>query len=216
MKTLFSMKRFTTCLASSLFLLLGLAFAHSDLESSTPADGSVLAEAPKQIVLNFAEEAQLDFSTFKVYPLPLSPEAMAMMEAEPVTEEALVSDATVSETASGEAATSEATSSTEGEPTEDAEHAEGEAHSEESSSEGATSHTDELMDTAAEEFIPSVLDLTGDEAARVDTGLVEKDTSATVTLTLKENLAPGAYVVMWRVLSVDTHTVEGSLTFYVK
>jgi copper resistance protein C len=183
-----------------LFLVLSFALAHSTLESSSPTDGSVLAEAPSQVVLEFAEEAQLDFSTFKVYPLPLSPEAMAMLEAEPITAENMAGEETSSETTTEEAtATAEASTDSS---------AEGEEHS----SGGA----DELMDMAAEEFIPTVLELTGDEAERVDTGIVEKDTSKTVTLELKDGIEPGAYVVMWRVLSVDTHTVEGSLTFFVK
>jgi copper resistance protein C len=195
-------------LASNRFIFLGLllvlsfALAHSTLESSSPADGSVLAQAPKQVVLEFVEEAQLDFSTFKVYPLPLSPEAIAMLEAEPVTEESMASEETSSETT-----TEESTATAETGTTED-EHSEGEEHS--------GGGADELMDTAAEAFIPTVLELTGDEAERVDTGMVEKETSKTVTLNLKDGLEPGAYVVMWRVLSVDTHTVEGSLTFFVK
>jgi methionine-rich copper-binding protein CopC len=206
------MKRFITFLASSLLLLLGFAFAHSDLESSSPADGSVLAAAPIQIVLNFAEEAQIEFSIFKVYPLPLSPEAMAMMDAEPVTEEMMASEDTAS-----------AGNSAESDVAED-EHTEGEEHTDSATKDTSATedadtdgkHTDEVMDTAAKELIPMVLEVTDDKAARVDTGIVEKDTSKTVTLNVKENLAPGAYVVMWRVLSVDTHTVEGSLTFFVK
>ena len=37
--------------------------------------------------------------------------------------------------------------------------------------------------------------------------------SETVTLRLKDGLEPGAYAVMWNVLSVDSHTIEGFLTF---
>jgi methionine-rich copper-binding protein CopC len=205
------MKRFIIFLISSFFLLLGLALAHSTLESSSPTDGSILAAAPTQVVLNFVEEAQIEFSVFKVYPLPLSPEAMMMLEAEPVTEESMAAEHEATATAD-----SDTNSTSEGE------HSEGEEHTDEAGSgemaegEHSGGGADELMDTAAKELIPMVLDVTGDEAARVDTGILEKDTSKTVTLTLKENLAPGAYVVMWRVLSVDTHTVEGSLTFYVK
>lgn len=36
-----------------------------------------------------------------------------------------------------------------------------------------------------------------------------------VTLTFAEPLAPGHYVVMWRVLSVDTHVVDGHIVFSV-
>lgn len=36
-----------------------------------------------------------------------------------------------------------------------------------------------------------------------------------VTLAFAEPLAPGHYVVMWRVLSVDTHVVDGHIVFSV-
>jgi len=50
--------------------------------------------------------------------------------------------------------------------------------------------------------------------ARVDTGVQGAGaTTAEVVLTLKEDLAPGAYVVMWNVLSIDTHTTQGFLVF---
>jgi methionine-rich copper-binding protein CopC len=210
------MKNVLKSLGIGFVLSLGLAFAHSELESSSPPDGSVLAAAPKQIVLNFAEEAQIAFSTFKVYPLPLSPEAAAMMEAEPITETMFDPDGGADEMAA----------SAEGEHSEGEEHSEeatgehsdtaGSSHSASDTAQSDASSTHEVMDTVAEEFIPTVIDVTDDEMARADTGVVEKDTSKTVTLNLKDGLAPGAYVVMWRVLSVDTHTVEGSLTFFVK
>lgn len=40
------------------------------------------------------------------------------------------------------------------------------------------------------------------------------DTS-TVVLTLEEPLPPGHYVVMWRVLSADTHVLDGHVVFTV-
>ncbi len=50
--------------------------------------------------------------------------------------------------------------------------------------------------------------------ARVDTGVPGAGaTTAEVVLTLKDGLAPGAYVVMWSVLSIDTHTTQGFLVF---
>ena len=57
-----------------------------------------------------------------------------------------------------------------------------------------------------------------DGASRADAGvLTEARTSDTVTLALvtPESGAPqpGLYVVMWRVLSVDTHTSTGSFVF---
>jgi copper resistance protein C len=73
------------------------------------------------------------------------------------------------------------------------------------------------MDAAAKLFIPTVIDLTDDEEARADTRLVATEEMAkSVTINLKENLAPGAYVAMFRVLSADTHTVEGFITFEIK
>jgi methionine-rich copper-binding protein CopC len=151
---------------------------------------SVLAQAPKKVVLNFTEEAQIAFSVFKVYPLPLSDQDIATMKAQPLTP--FDPDGGSDELAAS---------------TEEDTHSEGEEHSSEKGT---------IMGRAAESLIPSVIDITGDEAARVDTGVVEKDTSKTITLLLKDDLAPGAYVVMWRILSVDTHTLEGSLTFFVK
>ena len=53
----------------------------------------------------------------------------------------------------------------------------------------------------------------GDEAARSDAGVANTTrTSADIVVRLKD-LEPGAYVVMWRVLSVDTHTTQGSFIF---
>lgn len=40
--------------------------------------------------------------------------------------------------------------------------------------------------------------------------------AAQLNLTLKEPLSPGAYLLAWRVLSVDTHVIEGFLTFTVR
>jgi methionine-rich copper-binding protein CopC len=49
--------------------------------------------------------------------------------------------------------------------------------------------------------------------ARVDSGGVSVSGN-TMRVGVK-GLAPGAYTVHWRVLSVDTHTTEGSFTFRV-
>ena len=54
----------------------------------------------------------------------------------------------------------------------------------------------------------------GDAEARVDTGLKAADArSAEVVIDLKQDLQPGLYVVMWRVLSIDTHTTQGFTVF---
>ncbi|MBB6096857.1 hypothetical protein HNR42_000269 [Deinobacterium chartae] len=56
-----------------------------------------------------------------------------------------------------------------------------------------------------------------DASQRADLGVSEKArTAREVTLPLKQNLTPGAYVVMWKVLSVDTHTTEGFYVFNVR
>ena len=50
--------------------------------------------------------------------------------------------------------------------------------------------------------------------ARVDTGLVDTEsTTAEVTLGVKPDLAAGVYVVMWSVLSIDTHTTQEFFVF---
>ncbi len=66
----------------------------------------------------------------------------------------------------------------------------------------------------AEPLVERVLPLRGDEAARADAGL--KNTARTtenIEIKLKPDLKPGAYVVMWRVLSVDSHTTSDFLVF---
>ena len=61
-----------------------------------------------------------------------------------------------------------------------------------------------------------VLEAQGDEEVRADTGFqTDEQTAETVTLPLKPDLGAGTYVVMWRVLSVDSHTSQGFVTFRV-
>jgi methionine-rich copper-binding protein CopC len=63
-------------------------------------------------------------------------------------------------------------------------------------------------------LINDVLTKTDDEAARADAGITTSENQTNViTLALKEDLSAGIYVVMWRVLSVDTHTTQGSFLF---
>ncbi len=172
-----------------LFLILSFVFAHSDFESSVPSDGALLESVPTEIVLNFKADIQPSFSIFKVYVLP----AEVLSDAMPDSEHS--EDESHSDEHSNEHS--------------DAEHSEVEDHGE-SSDHGA-------MDIAAKAFIPTVIDLQNDEGARADLGLATTEALAkTVTITLKDNLAPGAYVVMFRALSADTHTVEGFITFEIK
>lgn len=53
----------------TLLLLVGAAFAHSELESASPNQDAVVTTPPGEVVLTFSEPLELAFSTFKVYPL---------------------------------------------------------------------------------------------------------------------------------------------------
>lgn len=69
------------------------------------------------------------------------------------------------------------------------------------------------LHAAADGLVAANLLKRGDEAARSDAGLANTTrTSADIVVRLKD-LEPGAYVLMWRVLSVDTHTTQGSFIF---
>lgn len=196
------MKRLFTTLTISLVLSLGLVFAHSEFESSTPEDGAVLDTAPTEIVFDFDKDIQPTFSIFKVYAIPADMLADAAMTSESGEHSEGEEHAEGESHSEGEHSEEEATST-------ESEHTEGEAHGE-TGEHGA-------MDAAAEMFIPTVIDLTGDEDARADAGLATTEELAkSVTIRLKEGLAPGAYVAMFRVLSADTHTVEGFITFEIK
>ncbi|GIW24028.1 copper resistance CopC family protein [Meiothermus sp.] len=63
-------KAFFICL-----VLLGLALAHAEYRSSTPAAGASVKAAPQTVVINFSEAVEVRLSTFKVYPLGAPPEA---------------------------------------------------------------------------------------------------------------------------------------------
>jgi methionine-rich copper-binding protein CopC len=69
------------------------------------------------------------------------------------------------------------------------------------------------LNAAAGMIVTNNLRRTDDAADRADDGLATAErTTAEVGLRLKPGLPPGTYVVMWRVLSIDTHTTQG---FYV-
>lgn len=62
---------------------------------------------------------------------------------------------------------------------------------------------------AAKALLDEKIKLRNDEAERADIGLLSTEgRSATISIGLKQDLAPGLYIVMWKVLSVDTHTGE--------
>lgn len=135
--------------------LFGNALAHAALDSSDPADGSVLAAAPAAITLSFTEELEAGFSTFKLYRLandldPSDTDYAAKLEG---LAQLLV---------------------------------------------------DEVMESQAP-----------DERAVVSTLDPSSGRTKTVQLTPEAALGAGTYVVMWRIVSVDTHVVEGFLTFTV-
>ncbi|MER3483857.1 MAG: copper resistance protein CopC [Meiothermus sp.] len=63
-------------------------------------------------------------------------------------------------------------------------------------------------------LVQKVLSLKGDEAARADAGLATKgETASRLEINLKGGLKPGPYLVMWRVLSVDSHVSQDSFVF---
>ncbi len=137
-----------------LLLLFGFANAHSYLESSTPAEGSVLSEAATEIILNMTEAVLVKFSLFKVYKLETP--------------------------------------------------------------EGLTFESDRLQINALAGGALEKLEL-DDKAERADNGVTttEKE-SKTITIGLKENLEPGFYAVLWRTLSVDTHSTENFFVFQLQ
>jgi copper resistance protein C len=60
----------------------------------------------------------------------------------------------------------------------------------------------------------SSVEVSDTNGARVDLGK-PKISASTMRVGLKQ-LPPGTYRVRWQVLSVDTHTTQGSFTFQVK
>ncbi len=164
------MKRFFTPLRPFLACLLllgaGLALAHAELVTMTPAKNSVLTTLPQSVTLTFSEPVEVGFSLFKVYKL------------EPIP----------ASTSGGESG--------------------GETG-------GASPESEEealRLNGLAGTLVTEVLTKRGDEAARADAGPATTGTAEEVSLNLKEGQGPGDYVVMWRVLSTDTHTTQG---FYV-
>lgn len=81
-----------TALAAGVVVSAGPAAAHSSLIGSTPEDGAVLAEAPSEVVLEFDEEVQPDFSQVAVLDAEENhfedgdPESVGATVTQPVTE----------------------------------------------------------------------------------------------------------------------------------
>jgi copper resistance protein C len=59
----------------------------------------------------------------------------------------------------------------------------------------------------------STVQVTDSGGARVDAG--KADVSGNTMRVGLKSLPPGSYKVRWHVLSVDTHTTEGTFTFHV-
>lgn len=89
----------------------GTAAAHASLTGSTPEDGAVLAEAPDEVVLEFDEQMQPDFSQVAV----LDAEENHYEDGEPQTEGQTVTQA-VSEMPAGEYSISYRVGSADGHP----------------------------------------------------------------------------------------------------
>ncbi len=80
----------------------------------------------------------------------------------------------------------------------------------------STNSAEARLNGLAGQLVSEVLETQGDDDARADTGVSTPErTTETVTLPLKPALGAGVYVVMWRVLSVDSHTSQGFVTFRV-
>lgn len=69
------------------------------------------------------------------------------------------------------------------------------------------------LHAAAGSLVAADLLKRGDEAARSDAGVANTSRSSADIVVRLKDLDPGAYVLMWRVLSVDTHTTQGSFIF---
>ena len=159
------------------------ALAHAELEASSVEDGAIITETLGEVSLTFTDAAELSFSTFKVYPLPAAA------------------------TVPGDDASADDHDESLGDHDDAAAQAE-----DEHASEATGDHA--ALDAAAETLMAEVMDAPDDAGARADAGVTPATgQSETVTLRLKDGLEPGAYAVMWNVLSVDSHAIEGFLTF---
>ena len=186
--------------AGLLLLGAGLAFAHAELETATPAQNSTVTTLPNEITLNFSEAVEVGFSLFKVYKLD---------ETAPAAE--TTAETTTAATQDENHAEDATENSSEGDTEGNAEDRDPDA----AANADATPPTPEQLrlNGLAGALVAQVLEAKGDEAARADAGVATEATSKTVTLNLKPDLAPGTYVVMWRALSVDTHTKQGYYVF---
>ena len=132
-------------LSIAALILSSLALAHSELVSSTPANGSRVKTMPSSIELRLDDAVEMAFSSFKVY-----------------------------------------------------------------------AYSGTVTNAQLKAFARSKTALKNDLSARADAGTTSAGTTKTVSLKLKPNLKSGVYVVMWKALGADTHTVEGYIYFTYK
>lgn len=172
-----------------------MVLAHAELRQATPAQNSIVDTLPSEVTLVFSEPVELRFSLFKVYKL----DGTAVLEA--------ATEATAQE--GGQSDVEE--HGAEGHPSESAD---GNEDAGASKSDAPSSSEQLRLNGLAGALVSRVLTARGDEAARADAGLATVEaTSETVSLKLKPGFEPGTYVVMWRVLSIDTHTEQGYSIF---
>ena len=73
------------------------------------------------------------------------------------------------------------------------------------------------LNSLADSLFRRVLQTRNDQTQRADSGLKTAGRSAKqVVISLKSDLKPGAYVVMWQVLSTDSHRTSGFYVFIYK
>lgn len=73
------------------------------------------------------------------------------------------------------------------------------------------------LKAAASQLVNDVLRTRRDEDRRADAGLaVDRAVADEIQILLKEDLPSGPYVIMWRVLSIDTHVTQGFFVFRVQ
>src|SRR5690625_281588 len=80
----------------------------------------------------------------------------------------------------------------------------------------AADNAAQRLNGLAATLVNEVLELRDDADEKVPAELVSAEaTTAELKLTFQEPLPDGHYVVMWRVLSIDTHVTEGFFVFSV-
>lgn len=78
-------------------------------------------------------------------------------------------------------------------------------------------NAEQRLNGLAAALVSEVLELRDDADDQVPFELVsDSATTDSLTLEFSEPLAPGHWVVMWRVLSIDTHVTQGFFVFSVE